>query len=74
MIINIKVKPRSSKSEIVEIEKNKEYLANLKSEPENNKANIELIGLVAKYFNISFNKVRIVRGLKSKNKIAEIKE
>ncbi|MBS3072919.1 DUF167 domain-containing protein [Candidatus Pacearchaeota archaeon] len=71
MIIEIKVKPRSGKQEIVKIKDNK-YSAFLKSEAKENKANIELINLVAQYFNTKYNNIKIKRGLRSKNKILEI--
>ena len=67
--IKIKVKPSSSKQSI---EKDGDtYLVNVKSPPENNKANIELIKLLEKYFKKS---VRIKMGFKGKNKIVEVEE
>ncbi|MFA6022712.1 MAG: DUF167 domain-containing protein [Candidatus Pacearchaeota archaeon] len=72
MIINVKVKPKSGKSEIIEVVKDKDYIINVKAEPENNKANIELINLLAKYFKVSSNNIKIKRGLTSRNKIVEI--
>ncbi len=51
MIINVKVKPRSSKQEI-ECLGDSRYLIYLKSEPENNKANIEMIKLLSRHFGI----------------------
>ena len=71
MIISIKVKPKSGKQEVIKIDDNS-YLVYLKSEAENNKANIELIDLVAKYFNTSHNNIKIKRGLRSRNKELEI--
>ncbi|MCK4553021.1 DUF167 domain-containing protein [Candidatus Pacearchaeota archaeon] len=67
MKIKIKVKPNSGKQEI--IKKDNFYLIKLKSPPENNKANIELLKLLKKYFG---KEVRIKRGFTSKNKIVEI--
>ncbi len=71
MIIKIKVKTTSGKQEIVKIDED-EYNVYLKSPPENNKANLELIGLIAKYFNTNHHNIRIKRGLKSRDKILEI--
>ncbi len=68
MIIHIKVYPGSGKEEIIKINNN-EYKVCLKKPAENNKANIELIKLLSKYFK---TQVRIVKGLKSRNKIIEI--
>lgn len=67
MIIKIKVKPNSGKQEI--FNDNGNYTAYLKSAPENNKANIELLKLLKKYFN---KPVKIKAGLTSRNKIIEI--
>lgn len=64
MRIEIKVKPNSGKSEI--IKKSDKYFAFLRSPPEDNKANMELLKLAKKYFQ---TEVKIVSGLKSKNKI-----
>jgi len=50
-----------------------EYKISLKERAENNKANIELIKLLGKRFNISSNDINIIKGLKSRNKIIEIK-
>jgi uncharacterized protein (TIGR00251 family) len=66
MKINIKVKPNSNKSEFLE----KQRIVFLKSRPENNQANIELIKLLKKHFKAS--EVKIIKGLKSREKILEI--
>jgi len=72
MIIKIKVKPRSSEQKIIKISE-KEYLVYLKAPPENNKANIELITLVAKYFKVPSSNVRIKAGMISRKKLVEVK-
>lgn len=72
MIIKIKVKPQSGRREVVKIS-DKEYKVSLKERAEDNKANIELIKLLGKRFNISSNDINIIKGLKSRNKIIEIK-
>ena len=62
--ISVIVKPNSSKNEI-QYEENKKCLkVFIKAPPENNKANIELI----KFFSKLGKKVKIIKGLKSKNK------
>lgn len=68
MIINIKVVPNSKNQEIKKINSER-YIINLKQSPENNKANFELIKLLKSHFN---KNIKIIRGLKSKNKIIEI--
>jgi uncharacterized protein len=69
MLINIKVKPNSSKSEFDE----SNNLAYLKSSPEKNKANIELIKLLAKHFKVSSSQIKIKKGLTSKQKTIEVR-
>ena len=69
MKLSIKVKPNSSKSEFDE----KNSLAFLKAPPKNNKANIELIKLLAKHFKVSSSQVKIIKGLRSREKVVEIK-
>lgn len=68
MIIKIRVKPNSSKSEI--------DLANsvvyLKAKAEKNKANIELIKTLSKHYKISSSNIKILKGLNSREKIVEI--
>jgi uncharacterized protein len=68
MLLNIKVKPNSQKSEFDE----KNNLAYLKSPPQDNKANIELIKLLAKHFKVSSSQVKIKKGLTSREKAIEI--
>lgn len=68
MKIKIRVKPNSGKQEIVKIDGG--YAVYLKSVPEKNKANAELINLLRRYFN---KPVKIKSGLTSRNKIIELK-
>ncbi len=72
MIIHVKVKPNSSTQKIEEIEKGK-YIAHLKSVPENNKANIELIKIISKKFEVPRENIRIKFGKTSSKKIIEVK-
>jgi len=69
MIIKIRVKPNSKKQGIERASEN-EYVVNLKSKAENNKANVELLKLLKKYFK---KDIKIAKGMKSRNKIVEIK-
>jgi len=67
MLINIKVKIKSGEQRI---EKSGDGLiVYLKSEPENNKANIELIKLLRKYFGQDVN---IIKGKTSRNKVVKV--
>ena len=71
MMLKIKVKPNSNISDIED--KTSFLLINLKNAPENNKANIELIKLLGKKFNVSHEKIKILKGKTSRNKIVEVK-
>jgi uncharacterized protein YggU (UPF0235/DUF167 family) len=66
---SVKVKPNSPKSEFDE----SLSFAYLKASPEKNKANIELIKLLAKHFKVSSTRIRIIKGLTSREKMVEIK-
>lgn len=68
MIIRLKIRPNSSEGKIME----KENIAYVKSPAEKNKANIELIKIVAKHYKVSSSQVKIIRGLSSKEKVIEI--
>lgn len=70
-LINIKVKPNSKVSKIIKIDENN-YEVFLKSLPVDNKANQELVQLLASYFSISKSNVEILKGIKSKNKLVKI--
>lgn len=68
MRLKIRAKPGSGESRFDE----KTLTAFLKSRPENSKANIELIKLLAKHYKVSSSQVKIVKGFTSKEKIVEI--
>ena len=67
---SIIVKPNSKKNEIIDYDKEKEALKiNIKAEPENNKANIEII----KFFKKILKKdIKIITGKTSKKKVLKI--
>jgi len=71
MRIKIKLHPNSSQEKIEEIEKDKEYEVWIKEKPIDGKANEELIKILKKHFKKS---VRIVHGLKSRDKVIEFVE
>ena len=62
MLLKIKAKPNSGRSEIITNGEN--IIAYLKSPPEQGKANRELLKLLLK----KYSKAKIVKGLNSKNK------
>ena len=72
MIIHVKVKPNSGKQEIESFGGDR-YLVYLKEPPENNRANIELINIMAKYMTVPPGRIKIIRGLTDNNKIIEIR-
>ncbi len=73
MKIFVKVKPKSKKEEINEIDKN-HFVIKIKEIPQGGKANLALVKILAKYFKIPLSKVKIISGLKSKNKVLEIED
>lgn len=72
MKIKVKVKPSSKKNSLTLVEKDS-YIAELKSPPEKNKANLELIKTISKFLKIPSKGIKIKSGLTSKEKILEIK-
>ena len=70
MIIEVKVKILSKNSSVKKIDNI--YHVALKSKPVQNSANIELIDILASYFNVPKSSVNILRGQKSKQKLIRI--
>lgn len=70
--IKIIVKPNQSKNEVLRFDREKgAYKVNIKAKAEDNKANIEII----KFFSKETKKdVKIIKGLKSKEKILRLTE
>ena len=68
---NIKVIPKSSRTEIVE-ESEKYLKIKLKATPEKGKANAELIKFLAKHFKGAKSNINIIKGKTGRNKIVEI--
>lgn len=71
MIFNVRVKPRSSKNEVV---KNSDgsLVVYTTRPPSEGAANRAVIELLSKNFKVSKSHVRIAGGLRSKNKIVSI--
>ena len=65
--ISVKIKPNASENKI--IEKGEIWKINIKSAPQDNKANIELMKFLRKELK---QNVRIIRGLKSREKLIEL--
>lgn len=65
--LKIVVRTKAEKNEVVGFDENRQaYKINIKAPPENNKANIEIIKFFSK---LSGKNVKIISGLKSKQKI-----
>ncbi len=65
----VKAKVKTGKNEF-SITKGGVWTINVKSEPKNNEANLEIIRELSK----KYNSVRIIKGLKSKEKIIELEQ
>ena len=48
------------------------YAVSVKSQAKQGKANTELVGLLADYFGVARSSVKIISGLKSRNKVINI--
>ena len=71
MIIKLKVKTKSGRRSIEDFGNNR-YLVYLKEEPENNKANIELLNLLSKHFGVAASRIKIKTGLYHDEKMIEL--
>jgi len=69
--IKVKVKPNSAKNSIENFENNM-YLVYLKEPAENNRANIELINMLSKYFGVPVGRIKIKFGTSSSEKTIEL--
>ncbi len=72
MKVIIRVKPNSSQEKIEKTENG--YLVYVKEPPVENKANQAVIKVLSNYFKIPKSQISILSGLKSKQKIIEIKD
>lgn len=71
MKISITVKPKSKEERVEETDNG--YVAYIKEQPIENKANKALIKLLSEYFGVPKSRIAILSGIKSKQKIVEIK-
>lgn len=72
MRMNIHVTPNAARNEVIGRTKNGEYKIKIQSSPVDGAANKKLIKFIAGTVGVSKSKVRIVSGIKSRNKILEI--
>lgn len=71
MRINVRVIPKSSMN-LVQSELDGSMKVKLTAVPEKGKANKQLIEILAKHFNLSKSKVRVLKGATSKDKLVEV--
>jgi uncharacterized protein len=71
MIILVKVMPNSKKLEIIKLDE-KNYKIKLDAPAIEGRANSRLVEVLSDYLNIPKSSIRIVKGLKSRNKIVKI--
>jgi uncharacterized protein (TIGR00251 family) len=71
MRFNLKVIPNASRSEII-VEENGNLKVKVQVPPEDGRANKAIIQLLAQHFKIPKNRVKIVAGEKSHQKIIEV--
>lgn len=71
MKIQIKVIPRASKEEVLELAPG-QYRVKVMCPPVDGKANAAVVELLARYFKVKKAAVTILRGENSKNKMIEI--
>jgi uncharacterized protein YggU (UPF0235/DUF167 family) len=68
--LHINVKVNSKRQDIIDGE---EYLiVHVKSKPNKNKANTELIKLIKSRLKINSNQIKLISGIKNKNKLVKI--
>lgn len=71
MYIKIKVVPRAKKSEIIKLDKDY-FKIKVLSPPIKNKANKEMIRLLADYCNVNKSAIKIIKGEHSREKLVEV--
>jgi len=72
MKIRVKVKPSSRTEEVSQEEDS--FIIRVKEPPKEGRANRAVIELLARHFGVPQSHVRIVSGLRGKNKVIEITE
>ncbi len=73
MIIRVRVKPKSKKEEVRKLSENS-YEVRVKDPPERGRANERMLELLSRYFGKPKNKIKILRGNTSREKLVEVEE
>lgn len=71
MRISVTVKPRA-KEENIQILSDTDYVVSVKPPAIDGKANVAVVKLLAKHFNISSANVKILQGFNSRKKVVDI--
>ncbi len=74
VVLNVFVKPKSGRSEVFFDENEGFIVVFLKSPPVGGKANKELVKILSKALGLSSSKIKIVKGLKSREKQVLVEE
>lgn len=78
MLIRVQVKTKQKVDEVIlllqedTLQNIPTYLVKTKSQPIEGQANLAIVKLLSKYFNVSQSEVRLFRGEKSKIKVFEV--
>lgn len=72
MKINVRIKPNARRSKVEKTEQG--YTVYVNEPPIENRANIALVESLSDHFDVPKSRIKIVAGLKSKNKVVEIVE
>jgi uncharacterized protein (TIGR00251 family) len=70
--IKVKVKPNSKTEEVSQ--ESDSFIVKVKEPPKEGKANQAVIKLLAEHFSVPQSQVRILSGLKNRNKVIEVAE
>lgn len=72
MIIYVKVKPGSKKGDCLEKFADGSFVASLRARAHDGEANVALLALLSKEFNVPKTSIKIKSGLTSRNKTIEL--
>jgi hypothetical protein len=72
MKIRVKVKPNSRSEEVSR--EGDSFIVRVREPPREDKANQAVIKLLAQHFGVSQSRVKILSGLRSRNKVIEVAE
>ncbi len=71
MLINVHVTPNSKEANVTKLDESN-FEARIDERAEEGQANKRLIEILSKYLNVPKSRIRIVKGIKSRDKIVEV--